>query len=476
MLPARVLDSLRTCFARDWLRLLALFVIYSVTGVFGHQFSYGHPGTTLIWLPSGLALGALLILGYRIWPVILGASIVVHGVVLGPGPAVPLLAAGHTLESLLAAYLVNRFADGRHALQNPRNTFRFAGVALLAATASGATVNALVLVMTGTAAPTDYGVVWLALSLGSLGGIVLLAPLVVLHSQGAPHWRLARTVEVCGMLVAVVLTGLIAFFRFPVEFRVFPTELLVMPVLLWPAFRLGQRASAAALLVLSVMAITGTLGGYGPFVRATPFESLAIVQLFLTAAAVMTTSLAALSTDYEVAEAQLRELAVTDPLTGLANYRRLLDVIGLEIARANRHNRKFAIVFFDMDDLKKINDELGHLIGSRAVCRFAETLQVAMRTTDTAARYGGDEFVAVLADTDQEGAEMVVRRTHERLLEDPDKPRLSVSAGIAVYPGDGGTPTTLLSAADRALYVEKAAKSAARRRGVVGVAEWNSAS
>jgi diguanylate cyclase (GGDEF)-like protein len=189
----------------------------------------------------------------------------------------------------------------------------------------------------------------------------------------------------------------------------------------------------------------------------------------------MTLAIAALAAEYAVAEAQLRELVVTDPLTGLPNYRRLVDVLGTEIARSNRNDRPFSVVFFDMDGLKRINDELGHLIGSRAVCRFAETLRAACRTTDTAARYGGDEFVAVLPDTDDEGAQLVIRRVTERLAEDHDKPELSVSAGVAVYPRDGGTPTTLLSAADRALYSVKAEKANARRRGVVPIREWSSA-
>jgi diguanylate cyclase (GGDEF)-like protein len=162
---------------------------------------------------------------------------------------------------------------------------------------------------------------------------------------------------------------------------------------------------------------------------------------------------------------------VTDPLTGLANYRRLLEVLSMEIARADRHERRFAVLFFDMDGLKRINDELGHLTGSRAVCRLATTLSVALRTTDTAARYGGDEFVVVLSDTDYEGAALVVERTHERLAEDPGAPRLSVSAGIAVYPADGRTPTTLLSAADRALYAHKSEKAMARRRAVIEIRE-----
>ena len=105
---------------------------------------------------------------------------------------------------------------------------------------------------------------------------------------------------------------------------------------------------------------------------------------FMTITAIMTMALAALASEYAVAEAQLRELVVTDPLTGLPNYRRLVEVLANEIARSNRNDDPFAVAFFDMDGLKRINDELGHLIGSRAVCRFAETLRASCRATDTA--------------------------------------------------------------------------------------------
>lgn len=468
-------EPFRATIARRPLLIVSLFFLYIATGVVGLAAGFAPPGTTLIWLPSGIALGALLIFGYGIWPLTFVSAAAVLLIDRAPVPAALLLAVGHTMESLLAAYLVNRYASGRHALKNPRNSFRFAGVALLAATASGATVNALSAVLTGMVPPTHYGEAWLALSLGSVVGMLLMAPPIVLGSQGRINRQLRATIETAGMLFAVALTCLLAFFHFPVELRGYPTELLCMPVLLWAAFRLGQRASSVAVLVMAAVAIAGTLSGYGPFVRGTPFDSLIIVQLFVASCAVMTTALAALSADYEVAEGQLVELAVTDPLTGLANYRRLLEVISMEIARADRHGRGFAVVFFDMDGLKRINDELGHLTGSRAVCRLAATLNASLRTTDTAARYGGDEFVVVLSDTDCQGAELVVERTHERLAEDPDVPRLAVSAGIAVYPADGRTPTTLLSAADRALYAHKSEKVLARRRAVVDVRESTTA-
>lgn len=468
-------EALRTRLAREQTILVSFVVLYCVFGRLGLWLSYGHPAASLIWPSSGLALGALLILGYRIWPAVFCASAVVYASVLGPLPGVLLVAGGHTIEGVLAAYLVNRYADGRHALQNPVNSFRFAGIALLVSTASGPTLNALTLAAMGSASWTDYGFVWLTLTLGSFLGMLLVTPLIALYSQGPQRWRPSQLIEAGVVLVVLLLTGLIGFFEFPIRLRGFPNELLVMPVLLWAVFRLGRRAAASALVLLAGIVIAGTLNHYGPFIRATPFSSLLGVNVFLAGLAVMTLALAALASDYAVAEAQLRELVVTDPLTGLPNYRRLLEVLQMEIARSDRHNRPFAVVFFDMDGLKRINDEMGHLIGSRAVCRFAETLRSACRETDTPARYGGDEFVAVLSDTDYDGAKLVVKRTNERLQEDGDQPRLSVSAGVAMYPRDGGTPTTLLSAADRALYANKADKANVRRRGVVEMREWTNA-
>src|SRR5438132_3361489 len=134
---------------------------------------------------------------------------------------------------------------------------------------------------------------------------------------------------------------------------------------------------------------------------------------------------------------QVRHLAVSDPLTGLANSRRLPDVRHAEPARTDRTGRPFALLLLDLDGLKKINDSHGHLVGSRAICRVADTLRVNCRAIDTAARYGGDEFALVLPETEQDEAERVVQRIHTVMAEDKEQPPLSASIGISIYRGDG---------------------------------------
>jgi len=160
-------------------------------------------------------------------------------------------------------------------------------------------------------------------------------------------------------------------------------------------------------------------------------------------------------TAQRASEDHLRHLAATDALTSLANYRRLSEALESEIKRSDRTGRAFAVLAFDLDGMKQINDRYGHLAGNRALCRLADIFRFSCRSIDTAARYGGDEFAIVLPETGAKEAGQVGARICERLSNDHEEPLLSVSVGIAVYPEDGTTIEILLQTADRALYKMK---------------------
>src|SRR5216684_243709 len=172
-------------------------------------------------------------------------------------------------------------------------------------------------------------------------------------------------------------------------------------------------------------------------------------------------------TEQRALEDQLRRQAFSDSLTGLANHRRLFDVLQAEVERTKRTEREFSLLLLDLDGLKEVNDRFGHLVGNRALCRLVQIMADCCRSVDTAARQGGDEFALVLPETDAAAATLVARRICQLLAEDTEEPALSVSVGVASYPRDAENVGTLLYAADRALYSMKEKRSKAARAGRV---------
>ena len=142
---------------------------------------------------------------------------------------------------------------------------------------------------------------------------------------------------------------------------------------------------------------------------------------------------------------RLRDAALTDGLTGLANFRGFTHALHQEVARGKRYKYPFCVVMLDVDGLKAINDREGHLAGDAALRSIATDLKVVLRGTDVLARYGGDEFAVLLTQTTRPQAETTMRRFREWT-------DVSVSYGVAEFPSDGDDAAALLAAADRALY------------------------
>jgi two-component system, cell cycle response regulator len=163
-------------------------------------------------------------------------------------------------------------------------------------------------------------------------------------------------------------------------------------------------------------------------------------------------------TEQRTLEDELRQQASSDSLTGLANHRRLVEVLHAEIYRSKRTEREFSLVLLDLDGLKGINDRHGHLVGSRALCRLGQILSDCCRSVDTAARHGGDEFAVVLPETGLAAATSVARRICDLLEKDTEYPALSVSFGVASYSLEADSIAALLHAADRSLYAMKSRK------------------
>lgn len=169
--------------------------------------------------------------------------------------------------------------------------------------------------------------------------------------------------------------------------------------------------------------------------------------------------------DLRVARTQFKELAYSDPVTGLANRRRVEEDLERMISRARRRGEEVALLFLDLDDFKAINDRYGHAVGDQVLARTATRLRESIRAADLAGRLGGDEFVVVLDIIDAAAA----RDQAERIRAEVARPmriedgeiELRASVGLAIFPHDADTVAGLLAVADRTMYETKRASSPA---------------
>jgi diguanylate cyclase (GGDEF)-like protein len=450
--PGGLVVGKQTC------RLLLVASIYFVAGKLGLTLAFLHPSATAVWPNSGLALAALLIFGIELWPGVFIGALAVNLLTVDSVAASAAIATGNTLEAVAGAWLVCRFAGGVNAIRRAHDIFRFILLAGIVSTTISATIGVTSLVLAGSAAWSTYWQTWLTWWLGDAAGVVIISPVLLTWAarNGNPRkWNQIRP-EAIALLVSVFAIGQIVFGDlFLTGIKKYPLEYLCIPFLAWSAFRFGQRETSVTMLMFAASAIVGTFSGFGPFGRDSLNESLVLMQSFLAVAAALSMVLAAEVADRRRAELSAMSLATTDPLTGLGNYRKFVDSADTEIRRSDRTKRSFALLLLDLDGLKQINDINGHLSGNRALCRLADVIRLNCRSCDITVRYGGDEFAVMMPEADRHTAYRVAGRIRAALAGETEKPSLTVSVGVAVWPIDGTTLETLLETADLDLYAMK---------------------
>jgi PAS domain S-box-containing protein len=254
-----------------------LVVVYFVAGKVGLTFAVVHASASAVWPPTGVALAALLLLGLRAWPAIFAGAFLVNVTTAGSVLTSLGIASGNTVEAVAGAYLVNRFANGRHVFQRAPDIIRFVLLAALLGTAISATVGVLSLIAGGLAPWRQAGGIWLTWWLGDAVGAIVVTPLVVLGATAEALPDRRRLGE-AGLLVLALLVSGALIFAAP---NPYPLTFLCLPSLVWAAFRFEQVGVAVAVTLFSLIAIWATVAGVGPLAQWSPAEALLLLQAFM---------------------------------------------------------------------------------------------------------------------------------------------------------------------------------------------------
>jgi integral membrane sensor domain MASE1/PAS domain-containing protein len=339
------------------LRLIILAVAYVAAARLGQSVAIEPGNVTAVWIPSGLAVGALVVWGVAMWPgVWIGAFAYNFTFYLLTGRidrpeamAVSLgIATGNTLMAISGSTLVELVRGTGEDLGRPRDALAYVGLAGLLSTTLSATIGTAVLLLGNVLTTARVGTVWATWWLGDASGVILVAPLLVLLGRvGAPVFPGKRRLLLAGS--AVALASLLALVFGPWLPGRATTVLLALPIafLSWTAFRLGRRVTMVTALLIGAVAVTATANGIGPLVGESLNDSLILLHCFLDTAAFTGLILAT------TVRASRRTEATPAPLPGIAPPVRSDLERQMELAIAQRRREENALA----DRVRALADE-----------------------------------------------------------------------------------------------------------------------
>jgi integral membrane sensor domain MASE1 len=275
--PLRTSQSLR--------RVTGLIIVYFVACKLGLRLAIVHPSATAVWPGTGIALAAILLLGYRMWPGIFFGAFAVNLTTAGSILSSLGIASGNTLEALLGAYLVNRFANGRKVFDRAEGIFKFLLLACVVATIVSGSLGTASLFLTDFSRGVTQESLWLTWWLGNMAGAILVTPCFLLWSSQTETRRSGRQLVIQVVaLISLLVVGAIVFGDFPFPHaQGYPLKFICIPFVVWVASELRPREAALSVLAFSVVAIgSGLHAARG---ASSPNESLIVTQVFLSVVA-----------------------------------------------------------------------------------------------------------------------------------------------------------------------------------------------
>jgi PAS domain S-box-containing protein len=288
--------------------VLGVAGLYLGAAKLGLALAFQAEQVTAVWPPTGIALAAVLLFGYRVWPGIALGAFLANATAHEPLVTACGIAVGNTLEALAGVWLIRRLVGFRNSVERLIDALALVVLAAVCSTMVSATIGVTSLCLGGVQPWTAYGSLWWLWWLGDAAGAVLVTPLPL--TWGA-RWerrpRPQRATEAALLIGLLLLVSLVIFAgkinpgvsRHPLEYTIFP-------FIIWAALRFGQRGTTLVTFVASGIAIWGTVHGFGPFATGTPHENLILLQAFMAVVAITALLLSATITERRHAEKALR--------------------------------------------------------------------------------------------------------------------------------------------------------------------------
>ncbi len=473
------------------IELLTVFVIYFISGWIGIHFAaIGDGSLTLIWLPSGIALTALIIYGPSIWPAIWFASFAANTpYLINDSLQFPLLTAviygalaatTNTLIQGLFAYKLFNKHIGKPNLKTSKIILTFVFKVILLPSMLNMFILVSIYSIGGyISLPNDNAlfaalIIWLSGALADFHGYFVIVPFLL--SWYFQPIKPSNTDLSVLLLILMCLFITIMMSLFVVNSAIY--LLLIIGALV--SLNLGFRSSTLFVLVVSLTYTFATASQLGPFNLSTSWTSFISLLMFIFSLGLPIYIISAkkyeLKNAYDhleekviertnalnTANKMLESISLTDGLTGVANRRHLDEFLATEWARAIRNKSTVSLLMIDIDFFKQYNDVYGHLVGDECLILIAQKIQqLVQRPSDLVARYGGEEFVVILPETKDVSniAEDIIKEIKQLAIEHCNSSIsdiITISIGCATMQPTKGEPcSTLLDLADKQLYLAK---------------------
>ena len=279
-------------------KLVLVLVAYFVVGVVGLAVPFTSGNVSPVWPASGIALGAILLVGYRIWPAIaLGAFLVNLLTPIPPGAALG-IAAGNTIGPLIGAWLLGRFTSFQRSLTHLRDVLALIVFAALGGTAISATVGCLTLSLTPINPWSSFGTAWFIWYLGDAMGVLIVTPLLLTFAGLRSIRESPQILNLAALVLGTVISCLLIFdrrFGFQTGEDLF--AFAVFPFVIWGAISFQASGAAAVSFLISVIVVGETAYGFGPFAKNDPLQNATLLQCFLAVISISGMTLAAVNSE-----------------------------------------------------------------------------------------------------------------------------------------------------------------------------------